>query len=116
MLVRVIIKRQIETENEKVAYGLLKDLRAGAMLQQGYISGETLIRADDPHQIIVISTWHSMEEWNSWKENETRKKIDAILEKLQVKQTSYEEYVYSKYRLAVKTGFKPYPDDEYLEQ
>ena len=110
MLVRVIIKRQIETENEKVAYGLLKDLRAGAMLQQGDISGETLIRADDP------DTWHSMEDWNSWKENETRKKIDDILEKLQVKPTSYEEYVYSKYRLAVKTGFKPYPDDEYLEQ
>lgn len=116
MLVRVIIKRQIEEENEKVVYGLLKDLRADATQQQGYISGETLICADDPQKIIVISTWHSIEEWNSWKGCETRKKIDAILEKLQVEPTSYEVYVYSKYRMAVKAGFRAHPDEEYLDQ
>jgi len=116
MLIRVFIKRQVKTENEKVVFGLLKDLRADAMQQQGYISGETLIRANDPQKIIVISTWHSMEDWNSWKESEQRKKIDTILEKLQVKPTDYEVYVYSKFRLAVKAGFKPHPDDEYLDR
>ncbi len=115
MLVRVFIKRHMEAENEKVVYGLLKDLRADAMQQQGYISGETLIGADDPQKIIVISTWHSMDDWNSWKESEKRKKIDAILEKLQSKPTSYEVYVYSKYRMAVKAGFKAHPDEEYLD-
>jgi heme-degrading monooxygenase HmoA len=116
MLTRVFIKRQVEAENEKVVYRLLKDLRADAMQQQGYISGETLIRADDPQKIIVISTWHSIDEWNSWKESEQRKNIDAILEKLQVEPTDYEVYVYSKYRIAVKTGFKAHPDDEYLDR
>ena len=115
MLTRVFIKRQVEAENEKVVYRLLKDLRADAMQQQGYISGETLIRADDPQKIIVISTWHSIDEWNSWKESEQRKNIDAILEKLQVEPTDYEVYVYSKYRMAVNTGFKAHPDDEYLD-
>lgn len=116
MLVRVFIKRQIEPDNEKVVYELLKDLRADAMQQQGYISGETLICADDPHKIIVISTWHSIDDWSSWKGNEKRKKIDAILEKLQVEPTSYEVFVYSKYRMAVKTGFRAHPDEEYLNQ
>lgn len=116
MLVRVIIKRQIEAENEKVVYGLLKDLRADAMQQQGYISGETLISADDPQKIIVISTWHSLDDWNNWKKNEKRKKLDAILEKLQVEPTAYEVYVYSKYRMAVRSGFKAHPDDEYLDR
>ncbi len=116
MLVRVIIKRQIKSENERVVYALLKELRAEAIQQQGYFSGETLIRADDPQKIIVISTWHSMDNWNSWKENERRKKIDAILEKLQVEPTAYEVYVYSKYRMAVKSGFKAHPDDEFLER
>jgi heme-degrading monooxygenase HmoA len=116
MLVRVFIKRQIVAENEKVVYGLLKELRAYAMQQQGYISGETLIRADDPQKIIVISTWHSIDNWNSWRDSEQRKKIDAILEKLQVEPTAYEVYVYSKYRMAVKTGFKLHPDDEYLDR
>lgn len=115
MLVRVIIKRQVKAENEMVVYGLLKDLRADAMQQEGYISGETLISAYDPHKIVVISTWHSMDNWNSWKENEQRKKIDAILEKLQVEPTAYEVYVYSKYRMAVKSGFKAHPDDEHLD-
>ena len=116
MLVRVFIKRQIVAENEKVVYGLLKDLRAYAMQQQGYISGETLICADDPQKIIVISTWHSIDNWNSWKDSEQRKKIDTILEKLQVEPTAYEVYVYSKYRMAVKAGFKAHPDDEYLDR
>jgi heme-degrading monooxygenase HmoA len=116
MLVRVFIKRQIVAENEKVVYGLLKELRAYAMQQQGYISGETLIRADDPQKIIVISTWHSIDNWNSWRDSEQRKKIDAILEKLQVEPTDYEVYVYSKYRMAVKAGFKAHPDDEYLDR
>ena len=44
-----------------------------------------------------------------------RKKIDAILEKLQAEPTSYEVYVYSKYRMAVKAGFKAHPDEEYLD-
>lgn len=116
MIVRVFIKRQIEAENEKVVYGLLRELRADAMQQQGYISGETLIRADDPQKIIVISTWHSMDDWNRWKESEQRRKIDEILEKLQVESTVYEEYVYSKFRLAVRAGFKAHPDDEYLDR
>ncbi|MCP3888394.1 MAG: hypothetical protein GY702_05915 [Desulfobulbaceae bacterium] len=116
MLIRVFIKRQVQSENEKIVYGLLKDLRAVAMQQQGYISGETLIRADDPQKIIVISTWHDMDAWNDWKESGQRKKIDSILEKLQVEPTDYEVYVYSKYRMAVKTGFKAHPDDEHLDQ
>lgn len=116
MLIRVFIKRQVEAENEMVVYGLLKELRADAMQRQGYISGETLIRADDPQKIIVISTWHSMDDWKSWKNSEQRKKIDAILEKLLVEPTGYEVYVYSKYRMAVKAGFKAHPDDEYLER
>jgi len=116
MLVRIFIKRQIKAENEMVVYGLLKELRADAMQQQGYISGETMIRVDDPQKIIVISTWHSMDNWNSWRDSEQRKKIDAILEKLQVAPTAYEVYVYSKYRMAVKTGFKAHPDDEYLDR
>ena len=116
MLIRVFIKRQVKAENEKVVYRLLKELRADAMQQQGYISGETLIRADDSQKIVVISTWHSMDDWNSWKESEQRKKIDEILEKLQVEPTDYEVYVYSKYRIAVKTGFKAYPDDEYMDR
>jgi heme-degrading monooxygenase HmoA len=74
-------------------------------LWQGYISGETLVSADDDCELIVISTWHKMEDWINWKESEERKTIDAQLEELQEKPTVYEPFVFSKYRLAAKAGF-----------
>ena len=55
------------------------------MNRQGYISGETLASADDACELILISTWHGMENWIGWKESEERKTIDTQLEELQEK-------------------------------
>ncbi len=109
MLVKVFIKRQIKKGKEMEAFTLLKKLRFKAMDQEGYISGETLISSDDPQKIQVISTWQGRENWNSWKENEDRKKIDAQLEESQVEPTSYEPFVFSKYRISVQKGFPDFP-------
>ncbi len=92
------------------AFTLLKKLRFKAMNHDGYISGETLISTDDHQEIMVISTWRSLEDWNSWKESKERKAIDAQLEKIQVEQTRYESFVFSKYRLSVQKGFQRAPD------
>ena len=105
MIVKVFIKRKLRQENAMDAFHLLKKLRFNAMNRQGYISGETLVSAYDDCELIVISTWHDMEAWNSWKESEERKTIDAQLEELQEKPTVYEPFVFSKYRLAAKAGF-----------
>ena len=106
MLVKIFIRRRIKEGKDKEAFMLLKKIRFNAMNHEGYISGETLISAEDPQEVMVVSTWHSMEKWASWKESEGRKGLDAKLEELQEEPTEYEPFVFSKYRLSVQTGFQ----------
>jgi heme-degrading monooxygenase HmoA len=54
---------------------------------------------------MVISIWESMEDWIGWRDSEERKEIDSKIEALQVKPTSYESYVFKKYRISVQEGF-----------
>ena len=105
MLVKVFIKRQIKDGSETEAFALLKELRAVAMKQDGYISGETLVSADDPLQVMVVSTWESREEWLKWLASEDRLVVDQRLAELQEKKTEYEPFVFSKYRLSVQQNF-----------
>ena len=106
MIVKVFIKRKVRQGSTMDAFHLLNKLRRKAMNHQGYISGETLVSADDDGELLVISTWDSMEDWVNWKESQERKTIDAQLEVFQVKATEYEPFVFSKYKLAVKSGFQ----------
>ncbi len=77
------------------------------MNQQGYISGETLLCAEDTNKVVVISKWESLEDWKNWKDAEERIKLDAALNKFQKNPTTYEPYVFSKYRAAAVQGFPP---------
>lgn len=105
MIVKVFIKRQIREGNDMEVLGLLKKLRSRAMDKDGYISGETFVKTDNPLQIMVVSTWDSLESWDEWEKSEDRKEIDARLNELQTGAAEYESYVFSKYRLSVKEGF-----------
>ena len=105
MIVKVIIKRHIKEGKEKEVFSLLKKIRFNAMNHEGYISGETLIRTEDSHKILVLSTWQSLENWQKWVDSKGRKALDAKLEELQLEPTSYEPYVFSKYRISVKEKF-----------
>jgi len=105
MLVKVIIKRDIAEGMGKDFFSQLKKLRFLAMDQKGYISGETLICAENTNKVVVISKWETLEDWNTWKNNEQRMEIDARLSKLQDNPTVYEPYVFSKYKAAAEHGF-----------
>jgi heme oxygenase (mycobilin-producing) len=94
MAIKIIIKRIVSEDKVKYLTPLLKQLRALANNQPGYISGETLKRLDNPSEYLVISTWQSVEDWNRWFSSGERiavqNKIDIILGKT----TEYEIYVY----------------------
>ena len=108
MLVKVFIKRNIKEGKEKEVFALIKKLRFKAMNQEGYISGENLVSTNDPQELMVVSTWQSIENWTKWKESDERKNIDAQLEELQSAPTAYESFVFSKYRISVQTGFSDF--------
>ncbi len=103
MLVKVLIKRRVKKDSAMDVFKQLRRIRSKAMNQEGYISGETLIDPGDPQKILVVSTWGSLENWHSWRENEERRSMNAQLDELLEGSTEYETFVYSKYYLKVST-------------
>ena len=97
MVVKVLITRQIKEGKAREVFALLNRLRADAMNQKGYISGETLFNHDNPQEILVIAMWQSMENWVSWRENVERKANERVLEQYLEQPTSYRPYVLGTY-------------------
>jgi heme oxygenase (mycobilin-producing) len=83
MAVKIMIKRKVSGEMLSELLPYLKQLRVLAMSQDGYIGGETLKRIDDPEELLVVSTWQSMDHWNAWfvnpERNNLQEKIDSLL-------------------------------------
>ena len=92
MLVKVFIKRCFKKDRNAEIVSLLNEFRSGAMDQEGYVSGETLVAADDPQKLMVIGTWQNMDNWISWKENARRKNFEKMLEIYQEGPTEYEVF------------------------
>ncbi len=102
MLVKVLMKRRLKKNgNARDVFSLIRKIRARAMNQKGYISGETLIDHDDPRKTMVIGTWQSMDDWLNWKEAPRRKELESQLEPFLEGPTEYEAFVYSKFYLSV---------------
>ena len=84
MTVRVIIERSTEADQQDEVLELLRELRAKAVLQPGYVSGETLTSADKPGTHLVISTWRSLHDWRMWENHPERLGILAKIDELLV--------------------------------
>jgi len=82
MAVKVIIERSVSPDNQGELAELLKDLRAKAIHQPGYVSGETLFSVDRPGTHLVISTWENLRDWKAWEKNPERQEIVRKIEAL----------------------------------
>ncbi|MCL0050823.1 antibiotic biosynthesis monooxygenase [Dehalococcoidia bacterium] len=76
MVAKILIERKIKPDSLGDILDLYRHLRSLAMRQQGYISGETLVSADCDDEHLVISTWHSLSDWQAW-ENSLRYLINT---------------------------------------
>jgi len=94
MAVKIFIKISIPPDKSGKLMSLFQDLRSVAMSQPGYISGETLHSLDSPGEIVVISTWQTVEQWRSWVANKERLKIQDQIDMLLREKTGYEVYQY----------------------
>jgi heme-degrading monooxygenase HmoA len=92
MTVKIFIKRKVSANNILELTVLLKQLRSLTLSQSGYIYGETLRRVDAEDECMVISTWRSLEDWNSWLHNEQRIKIQNDIDSLLGEKTDYSVY------------------------
>ena len=83
MTVRVLIERTVDPgKRQEELLDLMRELRARALHQPGYVSGETLMSVDKPGMHLVISTWHSLKEWRAWENNPQRLEILSKIDRL----------------------------------
>ncbi len=81
MAIGVLIKRVTKHGiNAKVLMPDIIELRALAVRQPGYISGETFFNLDRPEECLVIGRWTSLEHWQQWERNERRIKLNENIE------------------------------------
>ncbi len=109
-MIKVMIKRRAPADKQKELLDLITKLRSEASKQAGYISGETLHSSDKPDEFLVISIWDDDLFWKKWIATDERKEIQAKIDKLLGKKTTYDIYHYPEKRF-----FKAEPSD-YLER
>ena len=93
MAVKILINRSIGQEVAQVVRPLIVELRAHAMRQPGYISGETMKCIDRAGEYLVISTWQSVNDWNKWLNSQERKILEERIDAITGNPTEYATYV-----------------------
>ena len=94
MAVKVFIKRKVTQDKAKAMIPLVRQMRASAATQAGYITGETLRSLDNPEEFLVISTWQSSDDWKKWLQSEERKEVQDKIDDLLGGATDYEIFHY----------------------
>ena len=80
MLVRVLIERHFKKEREAEGIEKILEMRKSATTHPGCVSGETLTDTGDPCTIIIVSTWHSLDDWSKWEASEEHQSLAASIE------------------------------------
>jgi antibiotic biosynthesis monooxygenase (ABM) superfamily enzyme len=78
-MIKVLLRRRVKPGNYERTIGLVRDLRAAALHQPGYMTGETIVRGQDPIEVLVISTWLSEEHWRAWSTSEPRIELESMI-------------------------------------
>lgn len=94
MAVKILIKRRLPLGQAQAMLTLSRQLRVLATQQEGYISGETLHRIDNPEEFLVISNWQSFDAWQNWLNSSQRKELQSKIDLLLGRETTYEVYQY----------------------
>ena len=98
MAIKVFIKRKCPKDKESELFRCIKEIRRQVPQQSGYISGEYLKSIDETNEIVTISSWFSLEDWQTWFESEERKKIQSKIDFIPGVTTEYSIYRYIKTR------------------
>lgn len=92
MTVKIFIRRTVTESFEVGLTSLLHEMRSACLMQEGYVSGQTLKRLDVPGERLVVSVWRSLEDWESWYNSAARRDIQLQIDSLLGEDTVYEIY------------------------
>jgi heme-degrading monooxygenase HmoA len=80
-MIRVVLEhRTKDKESTRKLIKSIKSVRAEARKQHGFITGDTLVDADDPRHVVVISSWQRQEDWNTWDKSPIRISMLGLIE------------------------------------
>jgi heme oxygenase (mycobilin-producing) len=93
MAIRVFIKRICEDPGkEKELFGLIRKLRSLVPQQPGYLSSKYVKKIDHPKDIVAISTWDSLEDWQKWYESDVRRELQSKIDAIPGVKTNFQIY------------------------
>lgn len=81
-MIRVMIERHLKKTKKADLIPLLIKIRAAALPQPGYVTGETMVSTTDPSVVTVLSTWRSLDDWKAWEKSAERAKLYQQIEAL----------------------------------
>jgi heme-degrading monooxygenase HmoA len=93
MAIKVFIKRICkDPSKEKELITLVRKIRTIVPMQPGYISSRYVKKIEHPKDIVAISTWESLEDWQKWYKSEERRDVQSKIDEIQGVKTVYEIY------------------------
>ncbi len=93
MAIRVFIKRLCEDPGKKKElFSLIRKIRSLVPLQPGYLSSKYIKKIDHPKEVVGISTWDSLEDWQAWYKSEERREIQSQIDAIPGCKTTYQIY------------------------
>ncbi len=79
MSTRIMIERKFKNPITSDILRIIDEIRVKALRQRGYIGGETVVNADDDRDVLVISSWASVNDWEAWYETKDWKDYEKEL-------------------------------------
>lgn len=93
MAVSIIISRKVSDYDIAAKLApLIVQLRSKAAVQPGFLTGQTFSCLDCEGEYLVISTWHTIEDWNRWMHHPERLEIQSKVDELLGERTAYRYY------------------------
>ena len=93
MAIRVLINRECEDPGkEKELFRLVRKIRSLVLQQPGYLSSQYVKKIDHPRDILAISIWESLEDWQHWYESEDRRDIQSKIDAISGIKTTFQIY------------------------
>ncbi|MGD9248963.1 MAG: antibiotic biosynthesis monooxygenase, partial [Desulfobacteraceae bacterium] len=85
MAVKVLIRRKFPRDKQKELFRWIRKIRGLVPQQPGYISSEYLksIEAEADNEVVAISSWFSIEDWQSWFESKERREIQSNIDAIE---------------------------------
>ena len=94
MAIKVMIRRKFPKDKQKELLHWIRKIRGQVPQQPGYISGEYLKSIEDEDEIVTISSWFSIEDWQNWFESKERKEVQSNIDAIAGVTTDYSIYRY----------------------